>query len=112
MIELGSLALIIVALAAGVKFFIINPYNGVKHIANVVRPNTEKNDKEESKEVLSVVGNQALNFFGFWISCLIVVALSILIVFLHLPYIVNLILGIGAAVFLILSYYYFQNRDY
>lgn len=112
MIELGTVALIIVGMAAAVKLFVVNPYRGARHIANVVRPNVDKYEKEESKEVLRIVGNQAFNFFGFLGCCLIILVLTIPIAFLHLPYIINLILGICAAALLVFSYYHFQNRDY
>ena len=112
MYELGTLALIIVGMAAAIKVFIVNPYRGAKHVANVIRPNANKDDKEESKEVMRVVGNQALNYLGFIGSFFLVVILAIPIGLLHLPYFINLILGLGAAAFLVFSYYYFQNRDY
>ena len=112
MYELGSLALIIVAAVAMIKVFIVNPYRGVRHVANAIRPNADKYDKEESKEVLRVVGNQTLNYFGVIGSFLLVVILALPIAFLDLPYLINLILGLGAATFLVFSYYHFQNRDY
>jgi hypothetical protein len=112
MYELGTFALIIVGMGAAVKVFIINPYRGAKHVANVVRPNADKYDKEDSKEVLRVVGNQTLNYFGFIGSFLLVSILAIPIALLRLPYFINLILGLGAASFVVFSYYHFQNRDY
>jgi hypothetical protein len=112
MIELGTVALIIVGMAAAIKFFVVNPYRGARHIANVVRPNADKYEKQESKEVLRVVGNQTLNYFGFLGSCLLISVLTIPIALLHLPYIINLALGLIAAAILVFSYYHFQNRDY
>ena len=112
MIELGTVALVIAGMAAAIKFFVVNPYRGVRHITNVVRPNADKYEKEESKEVLRVVGNQTLNYFGFLGSCLLVFVIGFPIALLHLPYIINLVLGLCAAVFLVFSYYHFQNRDY
>ena len=112
MYELGTLGLIIVGMAAAIKVFIVNPYRGAKHVANVIRPNADKDVKEESKEVLRVVGNQALNYFGFIGSFLLVFILALPIGLMHLPYLINLILGLCAAAFLIFAYYHFQNRDY
>jgi hypothetical protein len=112
MIELGTVALVIAGMAAAIKFFVVNPYRGARHIANVVRPNADGEEKEESKEVLRVVGNQTLNYFGFLGSCLLILVFSIPIALLHLPYVINLILGFSAAAFLAFSYYHFQNRDY
>jgi hypothetical protein len=99
-------------MGAAIKFFVVNPYRGARHVANVVRPNADKYEKEESKEILRVVGNQTLNYFGFLGSCLLILVLTFPIALLHLPYIINLILGLSAAAFLVFSYYHFQNRDY
>ncbi len=112
MYELGTLTLIIAASAAVIKVFIVNPYRGARHISNIVRPNADKHDKEESKEVLRVVGNQSLNYLGFLGSFFLVAILAFPLALLQLPYIANLILGIGAVAFLVFSYYHFQNRDY
>jgi hypothetical protein len=111
-IEFGTVALIIAGMAAAIKLFVVNPYRGARHIANVVRPNADKYEKEESKEVLRVVGNQTINFFGFFGSCLLILLLAIPIASLHLPDIANLTLGVCAAALLVFSYYHFQNRDF
>ena len=110
--SIGTFALIIIGLAAAIKIFIINPYRGARHIANVVNPNAKEYEKEESKEVIKGVGNQALNYFGFMGTFLGLTILGAGVAMLGLPYAVNLILGIGATCVLFLAYYYFQNRDY
>lgn len=112
MVELETFALIIAGMAAAIKVFIVNPYRAAKHVTNVVRPNADKCEKDEAKEVLRVVGNQTLNYFGFIGSFLLIAIFALPIALLHLPYLINLILGLGAATFLVFSYYYFQNRDY
>lgn len=112
MIELGTVALIIVGMAAAVKLFVVSPYRGARHIANVVRPNADKYDKDESKEVLREVGNQSFNFLGFMGACFLVSVLSLPIALLQLPFFANLLLGIAAAIFLVFSYSFFQNREY
>ena len=111
MSPLATFALILVGLVAAIKIFIVNPYIGARHIANVVNPNAKENEKEESKEVIKGVGNQALNYFGFMGTLIALIALGTGIAMLGLPYVVNLILGIGAACVLFLAYYHFQNRD-
>ena len=112
MYELGTLALIIAGSAAVIKVFVVNPYRGARHISNIVRPNADKHDKEESKEVLRVVGNQSLNYVGFLGSLFLVAVLAFPVALLSLPYMANLILGVGALIFLVFSFYHFQNRDF
>ena len=112
MYELGSLALFIAGVGVVVKVFIINPYRGVRHVSNVIRPGANKNDKEESIEVIKEVGHQASNYLGFMGSCFAVILASLPIMLLKLPYIVNLFLGIAAAILLWISYNYFQNRQH
>jgi hypothetical protein len=111
MYELGTLALIIVAAVAMVKVLIVNPYRGVRHVANTIRPGANKNDKEESIEVIKEVGHQASNYLGFLGSCFALILVSFAIMLVRLPYIVNLFLGIAGAIFLLISYNYFQNRQ-
>ena len=108
----ATFALIIIGLVAAIKIFIVNPYRGARHIVNVVNPNAKEYEKEESKEVIKGVGNQALNYFGFLGTFFALIALATGIAMIKLPYVVNLILGIGAACVLVLAYYHFQNRDY
>lgn len=112
MYELGSLALIIVAAVAIVKVLIVNPYRGVRHVSNAIRPGANKNDKEESIEVIKEVGHQASNYLGFMASCFAVILVSLPIMVLRLPYIVNLFLGLVGAILLFISYNYFQNRQH
>jgi hypothetical protein len=112
MYELGALVLIIVAAVAMVKVLIVNPYRGVRHVSNAIRPGANKNDKEESIEVIKEVGHQASNYLGFMGTFFVLILASLPISLLKLPYIVNLFLGITGAVLLLISYNYFQNRQY
>jgi hypothetical protein len=109
--ELGTIALILCVLAAWIKVFLINPYRGARHIANIVSSTADVEEKENSKEVLKDVGNSTINFLGFMGSCIGMAFLSLPIALLRLPYFVNLILAIGAVGLLMLSYSYFQNRS-
>jgi hypothetical protein len=110
MYELGSLALIIVVAVAMIKVFIVNTYRGVRHVSNAIRPGANKSEKEESIEVIKEVGHQASNNLGFMGSLFAVGFVALPIMLLNLPYIINLILGIAAAIFIFISYNYFQNR--
>ncbi len=112
MYELGTLALFIVAAVAMVKVLIVNPYRGVRHVSNAIRPGANKNDKEESIEVIKEVGHQASNFVGFIGTLFLLILASIPIILLKLPYVVNLFLGILGAVLLFISFNYFQNRQH
>jgi len=100
-----------VGVAAWVKIFLINPYKAARHVINVVNPNADVEEKDESKDAIKTFGTAFINFFGFFGSCLAMSFLAIPIATLKLPYLVNLMLALSAVVLLVLSYFYFQNRD-
>jgi len=59
--ELGTVALILVGVAAWVKIFLINPYNAARHVINVVNPNADVEAKDESKDAIKAFATDMLS---------------------------------------------------
>jgi Flp pilus assembly protein TadB len=87
-----------------------SPIRGARHVYNAVNPNVKLGDKKDSKEILKDSGTRGSSYLGFLFSCFIAILVFFLVSLLHLPYILNLILGICGAALLYFSFNYFQNR--
>ncbi len=89
---------------------ITSPIRGAKHVKNALSSNSNTSDKEESKEIIKDTATRVSSYFGFLLSFLVLMMMSFLVAILHLPYLINLILGICGAAALYFSYVYFQNK--
>jgi hypothetical protein len=89
---------------------ITSPIRGANHVKNVLSSKSNTSDKEESKEIIKDAATRVSSYFGFLLSFFALMMMSFLVAILHLPYIINLILGICGAVALYISFIYFQNR--
>lgn len=104
---------IIVFTVVGTAIFIriiISPIRGARHLHNVLNPHVDSADKEESKEILKDSATSVSSYLGFMFTVFVLLLAVLLVSLLGLPYIFNLILGVGGAALLYFSYNYFQNR--
>ncbi len=81
-----------------------------KNLSNAVSSNVNSSVKKEPKKIVSDAATRVSSYANFITSVFVIIFLYFLVVWLNLPYIINLILGFCAAAALYFLFNYFQNR--
>ena len=88
---------------------LLSPVRGVKHVWNATSSKADSSDKKDSREIISNIGKATTSYLSFMLALLVGIVIFFVVASLEIV-LLNIVVGIGLAIALILIYSWAQNR--